>query len=225
MKLPSAKFLLLISGIYLFISAASICAHAQDPARFKSEVESLVTAKHDLDPSEKKVVFAGSSSVRMWKDVPSYYLAYNVINNGFGGSHFSDLLFYYNELILRFTPDILFLYEGDNDIASGKEPAIIAKEAKTLIKRIRKDLPQTRIIIISPKPSVARWNLKPKYEALNRELKKLAERNKSVEFADVWSAMLDQNGEVFRDIFLQDNLHMNKKGYDIWGKVIGEYLK
>jgi lysophospholipase L1-like esterase len=37
--------------------------------------------------------------------------------------------------------------------------------------------------------------------------------------------MLDENGQVFTDIFLNDNLHMNKKGYDIWGKVIGEFLE
>jgi lysophospholipase L1-like esterase len=219
------KYFLHLAGFCLFLFQVTWSLQAQDPVRFKSEIENLITAKHDLDPSKRLVVFTGSSSVRMWKDVQTYFPEYHVINNGFGGSHFSDLLHYYPELILRFTPDVLFIYEGDNDISSGKEPAIIAEETKILIKRIRKDLPKTRIILISPKPSIARWNLKPKYEALNLELKKLAARKKSVEFADVWSAMLDENGEVFKDIFLQDNLHMNKKGYDIWGKVIGEFLK
>jgi len=217
------RWIILVAGIYLIFCTA-LFLQAQDPARFKPEVEQLVTASHHPDLSGKLVVFTGSSSVRMWKDVQTYFPGYNVINNGFGGSQFSDMLHYYDQLILRFKPDILFIYEGDNDIASGKDPGIIAKEAKMLIKRIRKDLPQTRIILISPKPSVARWNLKPEYEALNRELKKLAARKKSVEFADVWSAMLDENGVVFKDIFLQDNLHLNKKGYDIWGKVIGQFL-
>jgi lysophospholipase L1-like esterase len=218
------KYLLHVACFFLFLFQVTWYLQAQDPARFQSDVDKLVTAKHNLDLSKKLVVFTGSSSVRMWKDVQTYFPEYDVINNGFGGSHFSDLLHYYPELILRFTPDVLFIYEGDNDIASGKEPVIIAEEAKILIKRIRKDLPKTRIIFISPKPSVARWNLKSKYEALNRELSKIAIRKKSVEFADVWSAMLDENGEVFKDIFLQDNLHMNRKGYDIWGKVIGEFL-
>jgi len=218
------KFILLLAGFCLLLIQGSYSLQAQDPARFKSEVEQLVNADHNLDLSKKLVVFTGSSSVRMWKDVQSYFPAYQVINNGFGGSHFSDLLHYYNELILRFTPDILFIYEGDNDIQSGKKPEDIIKEVKTLVKMIRKDLPQTRIILISAKPSVARWALKNEYETLNKGLKKLSKRKKSVEFADVWSAMLDENGEVFKDIFLQDNLHMNKKGYDIWGEVIGQFL-
>ncbi len=218
------EFFILVAGAGMFLFQASPPLQAQDPARFKSDVEQLINADHQPDLSKKLAVFTGSSSVRMWKDVQVYYPDYNVINNGFGGSHFSDLIHYYNELILRFTPDILFIYEGDNDIASGKEPATIVTEAKTLIKRIRKDLPQTRIILISAKPSVARWALKTEYETLNKGLKKLSKRKKSVEFADVWKAMLDENGEVLTDIFLEDHLHMNKKGYDIWGKVIGEFL-
>ena len=37
--------------------------------------------------------------------------------------------------------------------------------------------------------------------------------------------MLDNQGNVFKDVFIEDGLHMNKKGYDIWGNVIGEILK
>ena len=99
------------------------------------------------------------------------------------------------------------------------------KEVKALVKRIRHDLPQTRIILISAKPSVARWQLKAEYETLNKGLTRLSKRKKSLEFADVWSAMLDEKGEVLKDIFLEDNLHLNKKGYDIWGEVIAQFLK
>ena len=46
-----------------------------------------------------------------------------------------------------------------------------------------------------------------------------------MEYADVWKAMLDENGMIYNNIFLEDDLHMNKKGYDIWEEVIGELLK
>jgi hypothetical protein len=52
------------------------------------------------------------------KMLQSYFPEYNVINNGFGGSHFSDLLYFYHEMIVKPAPEILFIYEGDNDIAS-----------------------------------------------------------------------------------------------------------
>ena len=36
--------------------------------------------------------------------------------------------------------------------------------------------------------------------------------------------MFDKDGEVMKDIFLGDNLHMNVKGYAIWQKAIEPYL-
>jgi lysophospholipase L1-like esterase len=198
---------------------------AQDPNRFKTQIEELVQKEHQFDPGKKLALFTGSSSVRMWKNVADYFPEYNVVNFGFGGSHFSDLIYYYEELIPKYKPDYLFIYEGDNDIASGKKPGEILEEAKLLIDRIQQDLPETKVVLISPKPSVARWNLHKNYEKLNKKLERLTKKTDNVEFADVWNAMLDENGKVFSDVFLDDNLHMNKKGYDIWGEAIGEFLK
>jgi lysophospholipase L1-like esterase len=99
------------------------------------------------------------------------------------------------------------------------------KEAKGLVKRIQSDLPQTKVVMISPKPSIARKNLQRDYIKLNKKLEKFCAKTDKLEFADVWSAMLDENGNVYEDIFVEDGLHMNKKGYDIWGSVINGFLK
>ncbi|MBW6534918.1 MAG: hypothetical protein K0B11_07915 [Mariniphaga sp.] len=199
--------------------------NAQDPTRFKNEIKELVQKEPQFDSGKRFVLFTGSSSVRMWKDVADYFPEYNVINNGFGGSHFSDLIYFYDELIPKYEPDYLFIYEGDNDIASNKKPGKILMEAKLLVDRIQQDLPDTKVVLISAKPSVSRWNLHKNYQKLNKKLERLAKKTNNLKFADVWNAMLDENGQVFTDVFLDDNLHMNKKGYDIWGKVIGEFLK
>ncbi|WP_372948247.1 GDSL-type esterase/lipase family protein [Mariniphaga sp.] len=199
--------------------------NAQDPTRFQSQIKELVQKEHQFEPGKKLALFTGSSSVLMWKDVADYFPEFNVINNGFGGSHFSDLIHYYEKLIPKYNPDYLFIYEGDNDIASDKKPGKILKEAKLLVDRIQRDLPETKLVLISPKPSVARWHLRKNYEKLNKKLERLANKTDNLEYADVWNAMLDENGQVFTDVFLDDNLHMNKKGYDIWGKVIQEHLE
>jgi len=199
--------------------------NAQDPYRFKSQIDELDQTEYQFDSGKKLILFTGSSSVRMWKDVADYFPEYNVINNGFGGSHLSDLIYYYDQLIPKYNPDYLFIYEGDNDIASDKKPRKILKEAKLLVARIQKDLPQTKVVLISAKPSIARWQYSKKYNRLNKKLERLCRKNDNMEFADVWSAMLNENGQVFTDVFLDDNLHMNSKGYDIWGEVIGKFLK
>ena len=203
----------------------TLFATAQDPARFKTDVEALAKKEYNFSNDKRLVVFAGSSSIRMWKDVQSYFPEYNVINNGFGGSLFSDLLFYYDDLILSRKPEILFIYEGDNDIASDKKPSEVMKQARELVAKIRNDLPETRILFISPKPSLAREKLREKYLTFNNRLERYCNRKKQVEFVNVWTPMCDKSGTILPGLFLEDGLHMNKKGYDIWGAAINNYLE
>jgi lysophospholipase L1-like esterase len=202
----------------------TLFATAQDPARFKTDVDELAKKEYNFSPDKKLVVFVGSSSIRMWKDVQSYFPEFNVINNGFGGSHFSDLLFYYGELILKRKPDILFIYEGDNDIADAKKPREVMKQARELTAKIRKDLPETQILLISPKPSLARVKLKEKYLTFNNRLERYCNRKRQIEFVNVWTPMCDKSGNVLPDLFIEDGLHMNKNGYDIWGETIRRFL-
>lgn len=211
--------------IFAFLILGTIFSNAQDPNRFKKEVEELDSTEYNFNAGKKLVVFAGSSSIRMWKDVQSYFPEYNVINNGFGGSQFSDLLYFYKELILKPSPEILFIFEGGNDIINKKTPSELLKQVKELARKIQKDLPGTQVIFISTKPSIAFVHLENEYIKFNNKLKKYCKKRDNVEFADVWHPMLDENGNVFQDIFIEDGLHMNKKGYDIWGKVIREFLK
>lgn len=200
-------------------------SNAQNPNRFKEQVDRLNNKEYNFSSDKKLVVFTGSSSILMWKDVQSYFPEYNVINNGFGGSQFSDLLFFYDELIKKQNPEILFIYEGDNDIANKKKPSKILKQAKKLVAKIKTDLPKTKVVLISPKPSIARWNLKKDYNKLNKKLKKFCKKQDNLEFADMWSIMLDEEGNVYQDIFIKDGLHMNKHGYDLWAKVLSKFLE
>ncbi|WP_373517444.1 GDSL-type esterase/lipase family protein, partial [Pricia sp.] len=81
----------------------------------------------------------------------------------------------------------------------------------------------TQVVLIAAKPSIARWKLKGKYKRLNRKMAKLADDNPSVEYADVWNPMLE-GGKVKQDIFIEDGLHMNAKGYQIWYDVLEPFV-
>jgi len=212
---------LIFIGNFLLVVLA---LNAQNPTRFAGQVEKLSNKEYNFSSDKKLLVFTGSSSIVRWKNVAGVFPAYNVINNGFGGSQFSDLIYYYEELIKSWEPEILFIYEGDNDIAKGKKPNLVFKQAKSLIKSISRDLPTTRVIVISPKPCIKNWSKKDNYLKLNKKLEKYCNKKDKLDYADVWSAMVDENGVVFQDIFISDGDHMNKKGYDIWEKVIGKFL-
>ncbi len=206
-----------------FIFSSNV--YGQDPLRFNAEIEVIKNKEFAIDQEKEVVVFTGSSSIRMWTDVQNYYPQINAINTGFGGSHFTDLIHYKDQLISRFNPDRIFIYEGDNDTDSDKTPEEILAAAAYLYGQLRAEFPEAKLYFISPKPSIARWHLQEKYMMVNSLLKQFCEFDKNLTFVDVWSPMIGDDGKPLPDVFIEDNLHMNEKGYSIWGKVIGEYLK
>ena len=214
------KFLFLLFFQFLFLSL-----FAQDPLRFEQEVRDLVAGDSSI-ARKKLIVFTGSSSIRFWTDLKKDFPKQNVLNRGFGGSEMSDLVYYAKPLIVNYKPTRVFVYEGDNDVNSGKHIEDILSDADKLLIQLRAQLPASvKIIFISAKPSVARWHLKAKYEDFNLQLKRWTSTKKNVHFADVWTPMLDQNGEVRKELFLGDNLHMNRMGYKIWKEVIRQFIK
>jgi lysophospholipase L1-like esterase len=212
------------SIFFIFFTLFSFTLAAQDPLRFDKEVTTL-TAGDSAVNKKKLILFTGSSSIRMWNDLTMDFPKYNVLNRGFGGSEMTDLLYYAQPLIVNYKPVKIFIYEGDNDINSGKSAEEILKSAEDLLAIIRRDLPKNvRVVFISPKPSLVRSHLKDKYEDYNQKLKAWCDKQKRVQYADVWTPMLDSTGKVIPDLFIEDGLHMNSKGYDIWKLVIEKYL-
>ena len=212
------------SIVFIFLCLVISIGNAQDATAFKDEVEAI-QKKYDtvFEPSQETVVFTGSSSIRMWQDVQQRFPDQQVVNTGFGGSQASDLSFYIYDLILRFHPKKVFIYEGDNDINAKKKTNAVIKTTQNIIDGIHRNDSTTQVVLIAAKPSIARWNLKGKYKRLNRKFERLANKNPLVGYADVWHPMLD-GSHVRQDIFIEDGLHMNAKGYQIWYDVLKPFV-
>ena len=192
----------------------------QDPLRFESEVALIKKGVDSLwDPARPALVFTGSSSIRMWADLQGRFPKRQILNTGFGGSQATDLLFYLEPLILAYRPEQVFIYEGDNDLAEGKRPGQVIRTLKEIKEQIQSTLPGVPIVFISAKPSISRWNLRRKYRRLNRRLLRLTRRDPSLFFADVWNPML-KGRNLDESLFIEDGLHMNSSGYDIWEQVL-----
>jgi len=218
------KFALCLS-LCVTLLIAGFSVPAQEARPFEKEVANL-TAQDSTVKKKKIILFTGSSSVRFWKDVQSYFPEHNVLNRGFGGSTMKDMLYYTDKLIIPYRPKMIFIYEGDNDLAGKRTPNEILASADSIVMLIRSKLSKkVPIYFFSAKPSVARWSLKETYLVFNQKLKDWTATKKNVKYIDVWTPMLDANGEVRKDIFISDGLHMNKKGYDIWGRVLKPYIR
>lgn len=209
--------------LIFLLGLGTLCAQEELP--FAKEVKQIEQQTRSIwDQNKETIVFTGSSSIRFWKDIQERFPSQQVLNTGFGGSQFSDLALYLDELILDYRPVKVFIYEGDNDIFAKKRPRNILKTAQKILGQLQQRSPGMEIVLISAKPSISRWKFRGKYRRLNRKLQKLAQETEGIDFVDVWYPMLDKR-KVKQDIFVEDGLHMNKKGYDIWYDAIKEYVQ
>ena len=78
--------------------------------------------------------------------------------------------------------------------------------------------------MISVKPSVSRWSTWPDAVAANDLLQEIAAKNALVTYIDVATPMLRPDGTVMTDIFVEDDLHLNPKGYEIWSAAVRAVL-
>ena len=81
-------------------------------------------------------------------------------------------------------------------------------------------MPNVPIAFVSIKPSPSREKYWSKMVAANASIKSFLKKKKQALFIDVYSKMFNSDGTVMKDIFVEDDLHMNEKGYAIWKKAI-----
>ncbi|MFZ9418254.1 MAG: carboxylesterase family protein [Sediminibacterium sp.] len=210
-----------------FLSSIASAQNTKTPNPFQPEIDAFAKADKINMPDEGKILFAGSSSFRLWKDVNDYFPGKSILNRGFGGATLLDLIQYSKETIIQYKPKQIFIYCGENDIADNDtvKPKDVLDRFKKLYSILRTQLPATTpIVFLSLKPSIARWSMHERMAASNDLIKNFISTQKNIQFLDVYSKMLDTDGTPFKDIFIEDKLHMNANGYKIWQKLIAPLL-
>ncbi len=211
--------------IYLFILAFFlISADNPDPLRFKKEIDSFKEQDLENPPPEDIILFIGSSSIRMWSSMKKDFDGYNVLNRGFGGSQFSDAIYYFDDIVAPYKIHKIIIYEGDNDIAFKKTPMMVYEDFKKFFKMTKNVFPDIEMAFIAAKPSPSRWHLQNNYDNFNGKMKSFCEKNENLTYIDIVNPMLDNRGLPNPELYLSDSLHMTPKGYAIWTKQVKGFI-
>ncbi len=211
-------FLLLITVSTVIIS----CAQSRP---FEKEIIAYKESDKSGAPPKNGILFVGSSSIRLWNNLEEDFKDYPVINRGFGGSGIDHAIMYADDIIIPYAPKQIVIYSGENDVAGGKvKAADMIWRFKRLFKKIRESLPNTHIVYISMKPSPSRVQFRPVMEESNKLIKEFLAKQPNTAYVDVFSLMLDASGNPRKDLFVSDDLHMNRKGYEIWKKAVEPVL-
>ncbi len=196
-------------------------SQAQEP-RFIKEIRYFKKLDSLQFPPKNAILFIGSSSFTMWKDVATYFPNHTIINRGFGGSSLPDVINYTPDIVFPYQPKQVVIYCGENDFtaAGGIESSVVVNRVKELVALIRTQYPKIPIAFVSIKPSPSREKFFPKMKEANAAIKKwMKKKKRNLQFINVFDAMFNDDGSL-KDIYLEDKLHMNSKGYEIWRRAI-----
>ncbi|MBI1339294.1 hypothetical protein GC169_03660 [bacterium] len=209
----------------LLLAACATAPHPPaGPGRFDQAIEAFETSDAAAQPAPCAVLFVGSSSIRFWRTLDRDFPDRRVINRGFGGSTIADVNQYFDRVVARYQPSAIVFYAGENDLFAGRAPADVEDDFRTFMSLKRRALGSTPVWYISAKPSKARFAQFAEQSDLNARIRKLADRRSDLAYIDIVPAMLRTDG-LPKEIFVEDDLHMNADGYALWTPIVEAALR
>jgi len=193
--------------------------------RWEPEVQTWEEEDLRNPPKPGAVLFVGSSSIRLWKTLADDFPGLDVINRGFGGSEIADATELAHRIIVPYRPRMIVLYAGDNDLANRRSPRQVRDDFAAFVARVLKDLPEVRIAFVAIKPSPARGHLLEKIREANNLVRDFAAAQAGIVFIDVFTPMMTGDGQVRGELFVEDRLHLNQAGYELWRSLIAPHLR
>lgn len=220
--LLSALAVLLVIAAGFGINNIKACGGWIGP--LKPIVVSQVDRRYSKRP-KGEIVFYGASNFRLWTTMEEDMAPYKVQNHGLGGATDAELMKYANTLLYPYEPSVVFIQTGSNDNAAGLTVDEIIKNKDRMYTEFRQKLPNAVFIVMSGLPLPGRAEYWNDINELNSHLKEYCENHDNMEFIDATSVMLDSNGNMRPDYFIEDQIHLNEKGHEAWTELMLEKLE
>ncbi len=171
---------------------------------FWKEIQNFKQKESVAFPASNAILFIGSSSFTMWKDIPEYFPGYPILNRGFGGSALLDQINYVNDIVYPYHPKQIFIYCGENDLSSSDTVTAndVYQRFLKLFSLIRKRNSRIPVYYVSMKPSPSRVHLLPKMIEGKNIIKKFLSKELNTGYIDVYNHMLEKDGKPMKNIFI-----------------------
>jgi lysophospholipase L1-like esterase len=218
--------ILLISCVLLSCSPVSKYRHLPEVLSWENDIKNF----EQLDKSGKyqgdAILFAGSSSIRLWTSLEMDMAPYHIIQRGYGGARLSDFAVYAGRI---FDPHpckaiVLFIANDITGSDQDKKPEEVASLFRNVLKTIRKSHPVTPVFWIEITPTASRWKVWPEIQKANTLIKRVCDNERNTYFITTSYAFLNDKGLPKDELFMDDQLHLTEKGYAVWTQIIRKEL-
>lgn len=210
----------------LDMAIGSIRQSFGDPNAWIASIRRFESEDRINPPAQGGIVFVGSSSFTFWSTLEQDLAPLPVINRGFGGAMFDDVIRYMDRIIIPYKPNAIVLFAGANDIVGprAKTPQIVADLFHTFVDRVRASLPDAVIFYIAITPTPAGWKWWPTAQETNQLISKMVSADADLCFIDLSDLLLDADKLPDRSLYGRDG-HLNEQGYERWTSRIKPILE
>ena len=199
---------------------------------WKSNLEKEVVRYEEENAPKGQIVFYGPSNFTRWgekfgmKPLREVLLGKSgepcCINRGFGSSCPEHQLYYYPRMVRPLEPKVLVYSSHGNSASFGYSDEEAFELAQRVIIYTLTDFPECKIYISGANPGK-----NPSEESLakkrryNSWLREFAEKTPNCVFFDPldYAPLCDDSN------FVDDGVHFNQKGYEVYAEFFGEVLK
>ena len=165
------------------------------------------------------------SGLRVWEDV---FEPMRAANFGIGGDTTQNVLWRITEgrALEKVRPKVVVLMIGTNNIGLHNDtPAAVARGVAAVVKTLRRQLPDSRILLLDifPRGAQPGDKLRHAVSETNRLLKDIGAGDGHVRHLRIWDEYLEKDGTLAPAI-MPDALHLSEAGYRIWAETMQPVL-
>jgi len=218
---------LLLIALFFSCSPVNKIIHSDEVLKWEGDMQVFDSLNAVEFADENTLLLAGSSSVRIWRDIQTDLAPFQVMQRGYGGAKLSDFN-YYVDRIIKPQPFKAILIFVANDIA-GRDQDSSPKEVfqlyKALVKQVQQRNPDTPLFWIEVTPTPSRWEASEQIREASALIRSHCDRNEDLYFLDTYDVFMNQEALPDSALFRDDMLHLNQDGYQLWSETILEALE
>jgi lysophospholipase L1-like esterase len=232
MKIDLRALVLFTCGISLLI--APLAAQAKDKPstlvpvpRDGGHMERHKKINERVKQGDIDLIFIGDSITQGWeghgKDAwAKYYEPRKAANLGIGGDRTQHVLWRLeNGNIDGISPKLAVLMIGTNNSnASDNTAEEIGAGIEAIVQKLRKELPETKILILAIFPRGAGPSPQREKNAKASEIASKLADDEMVYYLDIGPKFLAEDGTTLSKEIMPDLLHLSPQGYEIWAESI-----
>jgi hypothetical protein len=215
--------------ILFFFSNCSPLKQYSSPSYAWAEAEIKIFEAMDasVEYADNSLLFIGSSSIRMWDTLAEDMAPFPVIKRGYGGAHLRDAIFYTHRVLGEHEPAMIigFIANDIKGVQEDERPGKVKRLFAFFLKQVRERHPETPFLWIEITPTKSRWKQWEEIKRVNKKIKAYCEKMPNVYFVETAEAFLNENGLPSTELFIEDQLHLNKEGYALWSSIIKKEIE